>query len=213
MKSFLKFDFDIKQCGLELAELKILLDSKSDLSERLDILPFFDKRRHLSAFIASYSPYMGRFDRLAFEYQLYGDFSCDLVVGDSRKGYYCFIEFENANDRSVFEKKQSRNAPEWGARFDHGFSQLVDWFWKLEDMKQTQDSRNRFEAEELQYFGLLVIGRNKNFERREIIRKQWRVDRVVIDSKKILCVTFDELYSDLYEKFLTYEAIANNLRK
>lgn len=211
MKSFLKFDFDLKQCSSELADLKVLLDSKSDLSERLDILPFFNDRRHLSAFLGSYSPYMGRFDRLAFEYQLYGDFACDLVVGDSGKGYYCFIEFENANDKSVFEKKPSKNAPEWGTRFEHGFSQLVDWFWKLEDMKQTQDSRTRFGVGELRYFGLLVVGRNKNFDEREIIRKQWRLDRVLIDSKQIFCVTFDELYSDLSEKLLTYETIAKSL--
>jgi hypothetical protein len=57
-----------------------------------------------------------------------------------------------------------------------------------------------------------VVGRNKNFAQREIIRKQWRLDRVLIDSKQIFCVTFDELYDDLSEKLLNYETIAKNFK-
>ena len=37
---------------------------------------------------------MARFDLLAWEYDLFGDFSCDLVVGDSVRKAFNFIEFE-----------------------------------------------------------------------------------------------------------------------
>lgn len=211
MKTFLKFNFDILICQKEMAEFKNLLDSKPVLSERNDILPFFTKHRHLSAFLASYFTNIVKFDRLAFEYQLFGDFACDLVVGDSDKGRYCFIEFENATDKSVFEKKAAKVTPEWGTRFEHGFSQIVDWFWKLDDMKNTTDLQSRFGRNLDQYFGMLVVGRNTHLEYREVARKQWRLNKVLIDSKDVFCVTFDELYVDLNEKLQRYISYGKSL--
>lgn len=211
MKSFLKFDFDPHACQNELGEFKNLLDSKPALSEANDILPFFSSHKHLSAFLGSYFTYIEKFDRLAFEYQLFGDFSCDLVVGDSDKGRYCFIEFENASHNSVFEKKRTKETPEWGTRFEHGFSQIVDWFWKLDDMKNTTDFQNRFERNLSQYFGMLVVGRDTHLEHREKDRKQWRLNKVLIDSRYIFCVTFDELYVDLNNRLQRYISIGKSL--
>jgi len=83
MKDFLKLEFEPRICRSQLAEFQQLLQSKQSLSERDDILPFFRQRLHLSAFVASYHPQINRFDRVAFEYDLFGDFTADLVVGDS----------------------------------------------------------------------------------------------------------------------------------
>lgn len=207
MKSFLKLDFDPLVCQEELNDFKDLLARKPALSEAGDILPFFSNRKHLSAFVGSYFPYIERFDRVAFEYQLFGDFSCDLVVGDSSTGWYCFVEFENADNKSVFEKRKPKETPEWSRRFEHGFSQIVDWFWKLDDMKKTTDLESRFERNLIQYYGMLVVGRDENLEFRERDRKRWRLGKVLIDSKQIFCVTFDELYSDLNGRLQNYFAI------
>jgi hypothetical protein len=53
------------------------------LDEKKHVLPFFRKRRHLSAFIASNADVI-RVDRLSFEYPLFGDFTCDRAVLRSR---------------------------------------------------------------------------------------------------------------------------------
>ena len=92
MKTLRNFKFDPRCCRKELDEFGALLHSKKVMDERKDILPFFRAREHLSAFMASYIPDIVEFDRLAFEYSLFGDFTCDLVVGDSKSAYYCFIE-------------------------------------------------------------------------------------------------------------------------
>ncbi len=49
----------------------------------------------------------------------------------------------------------------------------------------------------MEYFGLLVIGRNEAFHPREIRRFAWRQAYTKVDSKPIYCRTFDQLYEDL----------------
>lgn len=135
MKEFEKFTFSSSQCRNELDQLRNLLDSKDQLKERQDILPFFQERQHLCAFIGSYFPYLANPDRIAFEYDLFGDFKSDLAIGDSNSQQFCFVEFEDATDSSLFVKKGSKATLEWSERFEHGFSQVLDWFWKLADME------------------------------------------------------------------------------
>jgi hypothetical protein len=128
MKKFIEFDFKPQRCRTELDELKTLLESHTHLDEQKTILPFFRERQHLSAFIGSYMPDIIDFNRLAFEYSIFGDFASDLVIGDYETATYCFVEFEDASPTSLFEQKGQKATLEWSSRFEHGFSQLIDWF-------------------------------------------------------------------------------------
>lgn len=207
MKDFIEVDFDITRCRRELSEFKPLLDEASTLAERGVILPFFGDRHHLSVFVGSYYPYLHSFDRLAFEYPLFGDFVCDLVVGDSENGSYCFVEFEGASPTSIFKPSGSRSTPEWSSRFEHGFSQIVDWYYVLDDMKSTSSFAERFGRRDIRYMAMLIIGRSATLDPRESKRLRWRLDRVVVDSQHVYCVTFDDLYEDLHSRLKTYEAV------
>lgn len=206
MKDFRAFRFDPRLCRTQLDELKTHLDNHSRLNERSDVLPFFRKREHLAAFIGSYFPYISDFDRLAFEYDIFGDFKADLVIGDSKSGWYCFIEFEDASSTSIFEQKGGRATRAWSTRFEHGFSQITDWFWKLADMEGTREFISRFGNEYTGYEGMLIIGRTLDLAQKERDRLRWRRDRVLADSKHIHCVTFDELYDHLDARLRSYEA-------
>jgi hypothetical protein len=119
MKTFDPLAFDPVQCRKEVAEFQKWLARQSLLDEQKHILPFFRKRRHLSAFIAAYNPNVIRFNRIAFEYPLFGDFGCDLAVGDSVKHAYSFIEFEDAGPNSLFVKQGKKATREWSPRFGH----------------------------------------------------------------------------------------------
>jgi len=209
MKGFQSLKFSRETCATELKAFKQLLDSKSELAERNDILPFFKNNLHLSAFLGSYNPNISSFDLVAHEYNLFGDFCCDLVVGDSRSHAFAFIEFEDGKSDSIFHSQGLKSTPEWARRFEHGFSQLVDWFWKLDDLKKTDDFRSRFGDGTIRKSGMLALGRKENLGHREIQRLKWRLDKVTIDSDRISCVTLDELYEDLEYKIGTYLALAN----
>ncbi|MES3628717.1 MAG: DUF4263 domain-containing protein [Longimonas sp.] len=206
MKNLDPIRFDPHKCREELDDLGVHLGTNHDLNERKDVLSFFRNRRHLSVFIGSYFTYISDFNRIAYEYDVFGDFKADLVVGDASSGWYGFIEFENADASSIFTTKPGKATPEWSPRFEHGFSQLVDWFWKLSDMENTRDFANRFGDEYAGYEGLLIAGRVDELTRREKDRLRWRRDNILVNSKHIHCVTFDDLHAHLDARLRSYEA-------
>jgi hypothetical protein len=63
MKSFDNFKWNFNQCLAELEKLENLLSEKEELRETEDILPFFKKNKHLSAYIGFYATSLNRFDK------------------------------------------------------------------------------------------------------------------------------------------------------
>jgi hypothetical protein len=196
MKSLKPFRFDAAACQKELDGFKSLLAADRELGESSDILPFFRENEQLSAFLGSYHPSIHCCDLIAFEFQLFGDYACDLVVGDSNSHAYLFVEFEDAKSNSLFVKKR-RETPEWSPRFEHGFGQLVDWLHKLDDLSRTQSLRGIFGAYAIMPMMMLAIGRNSTMGTRERDRLAWRQEKVLVDSRTIYCKTFDMLHADL----------------
>jgi hypothetical protein len=205
MKKFDSITFDPRSCRKELDELKALLDENQELDERKQILPFFRERPNLSVFIGSYFAYISTFDRIAYEYDIFGDFKADLAFGDSTSGWYGFVEFEDGTSSSIFRKKAGKATLEWSPRFERGFSQVVDWFWKLLDMKGTRALGHRFGPEYAGYEGMLIIGRSDHLSQKGKDRLRWRRDHVTVNAKHVHCVTFDNLYQHLDDRLSTYE--------
>jgi hypothetical protein len=204
MKTLSPFSLDIKICQTELSLFKSLLASKRDLDEQNDILPTFQKYKHLSAFVASCVPSITQYDLLAHEFDIFGDFTADLVVGDSRTKHFLFVEFEDAKDYSIFKKNIGRSTPCWATRVEQGISQVIDWFWKLNDIRQTVDYESRFGTRQIRAHGLVVVGRSMNMSVREKDRLRWRQDSVVCDSKHIEVITYDDLVDDLEYRLKQY---------
>jgi Domain of unknown function (DUF4263) len=196
MKNLKTHLFDALKCRQEWHEFDDLLKSKVRLEERKDVLPFFKKRHDLSMLIGSYFPKLVNPDRFAHEYAIYGDFVADLVVGDSLRNHYLLVEFENGDRNSVFKQVGQKATPEWAPRFEKAYSQLVDWFWKLEDMKNTTDFLNTFGSHRSTFQGLIVIGKDMQLLPQEQDRLKWRINRTFIDSNAISCVSFNELCED-----------------
>lgn len=204
MKAFTSFSFDVVTCQSELNDLKELLQSKEELAEKQDILPFFRKRQHLSAFIASGFPSMDRYDLLAYEFDIFGDFIADLVVGDSHSETFLFVEFEEGKQNSIFTRQGKRSTLGWARPVERGISQVIDWFWKLDDEKQTKAFESRFGSRPIDCHGLVVVGRNEGMSDRERDRLRWRQNAVVCDSKHIEVTTFDDLAEELEFRLQQY---------
>ena len=84
---------------------------------------------------------------------------------------------------------------------------MVDWFFRLDDLRDTTDFQNAFGDREIEYDGLLVLGRDEALEEREKRRLIWRKKYVQIHAKTIHCITFDQLCKDLLEKLVVIELI------
>lgn len=174
--------------------------------ESRDILPFFKRRLHLSAFIGFYISGMSRFDRIKHEFTFFGDFRADLVIGDSVNNIYCFVEFEDGAEDSIFVNK-GRSTSDWSPRFEHGFSQIIDWFWKMDDFKNTSSSRSIFGSENIEFCGILIIGRDAFISDIDQARLKWRLNKVLVDSRKVICITFDQLARDIRDRLSLYPLI------
>lgn len=196
MKQFDVLDFDPAQCRTELDAFQNLLGSKQELSERDDLLPLFQNSRQLSAFIGSQFPDIGPANRIAYEFQIFGDFAADLVIGNFERKTFCAIELEDASTNSLFNKPKGKATSEWGRRFD-GFSQLVDWFFSFDDYKQTAGFGKHFGYGHIEFFGLLLIGRSNDVSEYDRRRLRWHETQVSVSTHKIYCRTYDDLYEAL----------------
>lgn len=204
MKDFADVVFNPAKCLRELTAFGKLLHSRRNLSEREDILPFFKTRRQLSAFIGTFAPNIGPATQLAYEFPFLGDFAADLVLGNRDRGEYCVVELEDGRPNSIFAKVGRKSTREWSRRFDHGFSQLVDWFFHLDDLKKTSRFAKDFGHGHVKFFGLLVIGRSAGLSVSDRERLKWRTEKVRVDSHSIDSLTFDELYEYLRRRMSFY---------
>jgi Domain of unknown function (DUF4263) len=201
MKTLLPFTFDRDLCRAELDEFKSLLDSGKVLTERGDLATFFRRSRHLTAFIGATIPDIGPANRLGYEFDVFGDFICDVVLGDFERQTFCAIELEDAGPKSVFQRVGKKATKEWGRRFEHGFSQLVDWFYAWDDHKSTAGFAKHFGHGHVRFTGMLVIGRTNDIEPADHRRLRFRTDKVLIDSHQIYCRTYDDLYDSLFREW------------
>lgn len=142
-KNLESLEFEPAKFERELKAFGLLLKSKSSLSEAADIQPFFEKNRQLSAYLGTYSPNIGPAAEIAFQYPFFGDFTADLLLGNKKAGEFCVVEFEDGGEDSIFKKQPRRGNPEWSARFEHGFSQLTDWFYHWMIFVGPKDLRRR----------------------------------------------------------------------
>jgi hypothetical protein len=192
----------------ELEAFKALLDSKADLGEKADIQPFFKANKHLTAYIGNLYLNVAVATEICFEFELAGDFRADILLGSKRANQFCVVEFEPGQEDAIFKKQKKRKNPEWSPRFEHAFSQIVDWFYNLEDQKNSAGFQNTFGTGEVAFASLLVMGRKSSLDNPQMRRLTWRTKKVLIDSNKVTCITFDDLYALLKAKFEFYSAAA-----
>lgn len=208
MKKFESVALDFPLCCKHVEEFEKLLAGKDELTERGDVLPFFQEHDQLAVLMGMFNSRIAWVDRIAWEFDIFGDFACDLAVGEKDRGAYCLIEFEDASNNSVFQKQGEKATREWGRRFDHGYSQAIDWAHKLDDLKRSNSVLARFDQHEITYEMVLIVGRDKHLDVGEKQRLNWRSDNVLVGSKKILCMTFDGLLSQLKVRLRGFTEVA-----
>jgi hypothetical protein len=201
--------FDPVQLDRELQAFEVLLRSKRDLSEATDIQPLFKKSKQLAAYMGTLLPEIRLAREIAFEYPFFGDFKADLLLGHKSAKRFCVVEFEDGRQDSIFKKQPRRGNPEWSTRFEHGFSQLTDWFYHLDDFKGTKGFARTFGDGHIKFSGLLIIGRSASLDATRRSRLDWRSEKVLIDSHPVTCLTFDDLHAALRNQFVLYRAAVN----
>ncbi|PFH89296.1 Shedu anti-phage system protein SduA domain-containing protein [Bacillus cereus] len=208
MKKFAPIDINVTIARKEYDEFKSRILAKTDLKEREDILAFLKEKQYLSALIPSFL--FIKWDLVALEKPIGGDFRTDLVVGNSEDNKFILIEFENAEENSLFKQDNKRGIRAFGTRFNDALSQITDWFWKIDESSDT-DKRNFFEissTDNLEYEGLIIIGRDCYMKGLDERRLRWRSNRTIINSQNFKVITYDVLIKKMGEVLATLESLA-----
>jgi hypothetical protein len=201
MKLLQPIAFDPGQCRKELDAFRDLLAAKVELSESGDIQPLFKASPQLAALVGTQVTGIDFADRFAFEFDVFGNYTADLVIGSSDTSTFCAIEFEDARENSIFHKVASRAQKEWGRRFEHGFGQLIDWFHAFDDHKNSAEFAKHFGFGHAVFYGVLIIGRSAHLTDYDRARLRWRSDRVTVNTHKVSCLTYDELLAALLRQW------------
>ncbi len=194
-QQFTSIRLDPKQCRVEIDELGAMLTATAELSEKRDVQPFFKGHHQVTAFIGSYVRNLGPATQFCFEYNFFGDYAADLVLGDKAYRQFCVVEFEDGRPESIFTPSPTNNRRVWNPRFEHGFSQIIDWYTMLDDLKKTQRFKRDFGDGHVRFAAMLIVGRDAGItDPHDRFRLDWRADKVSVDSNNVICVTFDELH-------------------
>jgi hypothetical protein len=204
MKTFEPITLDYGVLSKELNELKALLNSQTSLKERAEIAPFFKGRKHLSAALGLTNSGVLLPDRIATELDLFGDFACDVASGDSETNAYTLIEFEDAQQYSVLTKLETgKTMKRWAPRFEHGFSQLVDWAWRLTTEGTSSAAYGRIFGQNSATIHLLLIGgRDADLTEDDLDRLSWRANNMSLGSFRMSCLTFDGVLNTIRRRLL-----------
>jgi Domain of unknown function (DUF4263) len=147
-------------------------------------------------------------DRWAHGVNLIAKHECDLVVGDSGRCAYTLVELEDAGPESVYGTVPA--TPYFTDRFNHGYSQIVDWLCLLDGTQNTPDFRDYWgDATPPQFVGALVIGRGPLPTPEGRRRMEWRSAKVKVNSYPVLCLTYDDLIERLLNKIDIYAGVVD----
>jgi len=204
MKTFVRIRLDRNALFTELDELQAFLAAKSQAKERRDIIPFFKARKNLCAALGMTNSAVEVPDRWATELDLFGDFTCDAASGDSKTNAYTLVEFEDAQKYSVFTRlTQGKTMKRWSARFEHGFSQLVDWAWRMSaDGGSSTAFRRVFGDNDPTIHLLLVVGRDADLTKDDLTRLRWRANNTALGVFRMSCFTFDGVLQSIRRRML-----------
>jgi hypothetical protein len=204
MRTFESIDLDKVTLSRELDEFADFLQAKSELKEREHIAPFFKERRQLCAALGLVNGSVELVDRVAIELELFGDFACDAASGDSQANAYTLVEFEDARRYSVLSRLEpGKTMKRWSSRFEHGFSQLVDWAWRLSTEGASTDAYRRiFGRNDADIHMLLVVGRDADLTSDDLARIRWRAQSISMGGVRMTCLTFDGVLNTLRRRIL-----------
>src|SRR5438876_609212 len=105
--------FDPTKFEQELKEFEALLTSNAELSEMGDIQPFFKKSKHLTAYMGTFALNIAVATEVCFEYEFFGDFRADILLGSKKEKEFCVVEFEDGEQHTIFKRQPKRKNPEW----------------------------------------------------------------------------------------------------
>jgi len=135
-----------------------------------------------------------------------------VAVGHRTARQFTLVELEDARENSIFEVARGREYPRWSGRFERGFSQLVDWAWRIDHERQPSVTLEAaFGTVDPRIHYLLVIGRDRWIGAAGRARLDWRHLHNGISGQRTTVWTYDDLFSFIDDRLTAAEQDATDL--
>jgi antiviral defense system Shedu protein SduA len=109
---------------------------------------------------------------------------------------------------------KGRDYPRWSSRFERGFSQLVDWAWRIDQERQPSATLEAaFGTADPRIHYLLVIGRDRWIGAAGRARLDWRHRHNGISGERTTIWTYDDLFSFVNDRLAVAEQDALDLAR
>lgn len=185
----------------ELSQFEQLL--KKQWFEEIEASTLFKNSKNLIATFGNFNTSINNPDLIGEEVWIQDLVRCDFAAGDSKSRHFVLVEFEDAKTTSLFKNPTGgKKIPDWSARFEHGFSQLVDWAWIMNDASNSISVKTTFQGEVKDWNLLLIAGRNSSLNCVGTDRLAWRSKFASVHGHKVHHFTYDELYDSIVAKCL-----------
>lgn len=122
--------FDLHAAEIQLQSFKSWLAGKGFVGER-EIVAEIAARPQMTCLLGAVLG-IAPPDLIKFELAMKGIFRTDLVLGNHHSRAFALVEFEPAEEKSLFRKGTAQYRY-WGSALEHGFGQVVDWAWIRDD--------------------------------------------------------------------------------
>lgn len=194
---------DLPAVYIDLAALDKLLADKDELDETGtgSLQAFFTSRPNLLLLMShAFCPGLLPAAYLP-ECSVVHEFRADYAMANHDRSKFLFVEFENAKEDSIFTSKAKTKANrsfQWSRAFERGFSQVVDWYFRIDDYQKTSKIEEHVGAPKIDYVGILLPGRDCFLKQAGLMQRfEWRRKFTLINSQHLHCFTFDELALEL----------------
>jgi hypothetical protein len=135
-----------------------------------------------------------------------------VAVGHRAARQFTLVELEDARENSIFEVARGREYPRWSGRFERGFSQLVDWAWRIDYERQPSVTLEAaFGTVDPRIHYLLVIGRDRWIGAAGRARLDWRHLHNGISGQRTTVWTYDDLFTFIDDRLTAAEQDATDL--
>ena len=136
-------------------------------------------------------------DMIKFELALKGMFRTDLVLGNNGQRKFGLIEFEDAQENSIFRNGTTQYRY-WSPRLEHGFGQILDWAWVRFDHPNDSVLLSGFGGAITASAYAVICGRDNSLrDDMEWKRFRHRRDCLKVEGQPALVLTYDEMVRNM----------------
>lgn len=192
MSLFDRIRFRLRDAEAELNAFKTWLQGIGFVNEAV-IVREIRRRPHMVCLLGPTGSIAAP-DLMRWELGLGGVFQTDLAIGNHARREFALVEFEGANEKSVFGGQRTLQSRAWSREIEHGFGQIIDWGWYRASNLRDATMRDNFGGEIRRMTYLLICGRDAGIVgQSERERFDFRRQHVGVQGVSVQVLTLDEM--------------------